>query len=294
MKIGFIGLGHMGRGMALRLLERGHELTVYNRTAAKAEPLAKAGARVARSPAEAADGAEILVTMLADDAAVEAALFGEDGAASALPRGSIHVSMSTISPSMSTRLADSHRDAGQRYVAAPVLGRPDAAERGELAIVAAGPKESIERCEPIFQALAAKTHVAGEDPKQANVVKLGANFLFAVLIEALGESFELVESYGLDAERFLDIVNGSLGSPFVAAYGRRIAERQFHPAGFSLELGDKDVRLVQQAALQGTVDVPLAAFLEKRFAAALARGLAGEDWSVVGRRSAHHEGAAPP
>jgi 3-hydroxyisobutyrate dehydrogenase-like beta-hydroxyacid dehydrogenase len=270
--------------MAQRLLAAGHELAVYNRSPEKAKPLAEAGARVAQSPAEAAASAEVLITMLADDAAVASAVLTGAGVVEGLPQGNIHLSMSTISPEMSSRLAAMHRDSRQLYVAAPVLGRPEAAERGKLVILAGGPSGAIERCRPIFGTLGEETHVIAEEPERANVAKLAANFLFAVLIEALGESFEFVESYGIDAQRFLDIVNGaSLKSPVVAAYGRRIAERHFEPAGFRLALGAKDIRLVLDAAAQRSVEMPTAKLLSERFLEAMAKGFGEVDWSAVGR-----------
>lgn len=288
MRIGFIGLGHMGRAMGQRLLAAGHELTVYNRTVERAKPLTDAGARLARSPAEAAASAEVLITMLADDAAVASTVLESAGVVAGLPRGSIHVSMSTIGPEMSSRLLAAHRNAGQLYVAAPVLGRPEAVERGEVVILVGGPSDAIERCRPIFDTLGRETHVIAEEPPLANVVKLAANLLFAVLIEGLGESFDFVESYGIDAGHFLDIVNGaSLKSPVVAAYGRVIAERRFEPAGFRLALGAKDVRLVLDAAAQRSVETPIAAFLYERFLEAMAEGFGDVDWSAVGRVLAH-------
>jgi 3-hydroxyisobutyrate dehydrogenase-like beta-hydroxyacid dehydrogenase len=287
MKIGFIGLGHMGSAMANRLIAAGHELKVYNRTPEKTKPFAQRGAAIAVSPREAATGVDLLVSMLADDAAVASTvLIGENSALSGLPRGSVHLSASTISPDLSIRLARSHRDAGQRYVAAPVLGRPEAAEQGELVIIAAGAAEAIEACRPLFDVLGKEVYVLGEDPAQANVVKLGANLVFAMMIEALGESFALVESYGVDDGRFLDILNGSLlKSPVVAAYGQRLVERKFEPAGFRLALGAKDVRLAVEAAEERAVPLPLASVLRDRFVAAIAEGHADEDWSAVGRAS---------
>jgi 3-hydroxyisobutyrate dehydrogenase-like beta-hydroxyacid dehydrogenase len=276
----------MGSGMAHRLIAAGHELTVYNRTIEKAKPLGERGARVATSPRAAATGVDVLVTMLADDAAVENVIVGEGGVLSALPRGSVHLSSSTISPALSSRLADTHREAGQRYVAGPVLGRPEAAEHAELVLVVAGPKDAVETCRPLFGALGKETHVLGETPEQANVVKLGVNLVLAIVNEALGESFALVESYGMDDRQFLDILNGSmLKSPVVEAYGRLVAERRFSPAGFRLRLGAKDVRLAVESGEERAVPMPIASVLRDRFVAAITEGHEAEDWSAVGRVS---------
>src|SRR5258707_10685789 len=154
----------MGSGMAHRLIAAGHQLNVYNRTIEKAKPFGERGARVATSPREAATGVDVLVTMLADDAAVEGVVLGEDGVLGALPRGSVHLSGSTISPALSSRLAQVHRDAGQRYVASPVLGRPEVAEHGELVLVVAGAEECGGTLSPLLRALRKETHVIVASP----------------------------------------------------------------------------------------------------------------------------------
>ena len=184
MQVGFIGLGNMGTGMARNLIKAGHALTLHNRTLAKAEALRKEGAQLAQRPAEAARGA-VVITMLADDAAVEAAVFGADGLLAALAPGAVHVSMSTISVALSERLAAAHAKAGQAYVAAPVFGRPEAAAAAKLFIAAAGPAKAIATCQPLFDAMAQRTFVIGEEPVKANVIKLSGNFLIASVIESL-------------------------------------------------------------------------------------------------------------
>ena len=204
MKVGFIGLGSMGLPIARHLLQAGHTLTVYNRTRARADQLKQWNPVVADSPAAAARGAEVLVTMVADDAALEQVMFGESGALGALPRGAIHVSMSTISHRLSRRLAERHAAAGQLYVAAPVFGRPEAAEAKKLWIVAAGPAQALERCRPLFDAMGQGVVLAGEDAPRANVIKLAGNFLLASAIEALGEAFALTRKHGVAPADLLD------------------------------------------------------------------------------------------
>ena len=176
MNIGFIGLGGMGQPMARHLLQAGHKLAVYNRTRARADQLKQFNPVVADSPAAAARDAEVLVTMVADDAALEDVMLGSQGALAALPRGAIHVSMSTISPALSRRLAERHKAAAQTYVAAPVFGRPEAAAAAKLYIVAAGAAEPLDRCQPLFDALGQKTFIVGELPPIANLIKLTGNF----------------------------------------------------------------------------------------------------------------------
>src|SRR5881296_1261697 len=171
MKVGFIGLGHMGTGMAANLLRAGHEVTVYNRSASRARALVEQGAHAAARVADACRG-DAVITMLADDGAVENVVFGEDGVIEAMRKGAIHVSMSTISVALSERLAAAHANAGNRFVAAPVFGRPEAAAAAKLFIVAAGAREVVDACLPLFEAMGQKTFAVGVEPKAANLVKL--------------------------------------------------------------------------------------------------------------------------
>src|ERR1035437_8949048 len=231
MRVGFIGLGRMGLPMARNLLKAGHEVAVYNRTRSRAEELQAEGARVAATPAEASSGA-VLITMLADDAAVEEIIFGAGNAIAALGPKAIHVSMSTISVELSRRLGERHAQAGQAYLSAPVFGRPEAAAAGKLFIVAAGAPESMEYCRPLFDALGQKTFVLGPDPVAANVVKLAGNFLIASMIESLGEAVALVRKSGVDPEQFLDMLTSTLfTTPIHKNYGSMIARNTYEPVG---------------------------------------------------------------
>src|SRR5712691_11833033 len=291
MKTAFLGLGSMGLPLARHLLQAGHTVTVYNRTRARADLLKQLDPVIAESPAAAARGAEVLITMVADDAALDAVLFGDQGALAALPRGAIHVSMSTISPPLSRRLAERHRAAGQTYVAAPVFGRPQAAEAKQLWIVAAGPPAALERCRPLFDAMGQGTILAGEDPARANVIKLAGNFLLAAAIEALGEAFALGRKYGVPPAELLDVVNGRLfRSPIYENYGKLIAEERYEPAGFKLRYGLKDVRLALEAADEATVPMPLASLMRDRYLSAVARGWGDADWAALARVAAADAG----
>jgi 3-hydroxyisobutyrate dehydrogenase-like beta-hydroxyacid dehydrogenase len=187
MNVGFIGLGNMGAEMARNLFKAGHHLIVYNRTPAKAETLVTDGAQLAQTVSDACRG-EIVFTMLADDAAVEAVVFGEGGLRESLPARAIHICMSTISIALSERLERVHLEQGQSYGAAPVFGRPEAAAQAKLFIIAAGPAEAIEKCRPLFEAMGQKTFVVGTKPSAANLIKLSGNFLIAATIESLGEA----------------------------------------------------------------------------------------------------------
>src|SRR3954451_6784749 len=293
MRVSFIGLGSMGLPMAQNLLKAGHELVVYNRTRSRSDELGRNGARVAGSPREAGQGADLLITMLADDAAVEEVMFGSDGALASLKPGAVHVSMSTISHLLSRRLTDEHRSRRQSYVAAPVFGRPEAAEAAKLWIIAAGPGDAIERCGLVFDAMGQGVEIVGNDPPMANVMKLAGNFLLASAIEAMGEAFALVQKYGIEPARFLEILNGRLfRSPIYENYGKLIAERRWEPAGFKLRHGLKDVRLALSAAEEVTTPMPLGSLMRDHYLSALARGWGDNDWGALARVVEENAGAA--
>jgi 3-hydroxyisobutyrate dehydrogenase-like beta-hydroxyacid dehydrogenase len=290
MEVGFIGLGNMGAAMAPNLLNAGHRLTVYNRTRAKAEVLAAQGAHVAEQVADACRG-DVLITMLADDAAVEAVLFGDSGVGQSLPAGAMHISMSTISVTLSERLGRMHQEAGQIYATAPVFGRPEAAAAAKLFIVAAGPTEAIEKCQPLFGAMGQKTFVIGEKPSDANLVKLSGNFLIAATIESLGEAIALARKSGIDAHRYVDILTGTLFSaPVYKTYGEVIADEKYEPAGFKMALGFKDIRLALAAAETLQVPMPIASLVRDHFLSGLARGEGDSDWAALARISARNCG----
>jgi 3-hydroxyisobutyrate dehydrogenase-like beta-hydroxyacid dehydrogenase len=283
MQLGFIGLGHMGAAMAARLIDAGHELTVYNRSPGKAEPLAAQGAKVAADAAGASRGSAVF-TMLADDAAVEQVTLGPAGIVASLPQGAVHISTSTISPALAARLAAAHAEAGQLYVSAPVFGRPDAAAEGRLSVVAAGSPAAIATAKPLLEAVGQKLFVVSERPEAANLVKLSGNFLIATVIESLGEAMTLVGRGGVDREQYLDILTSTLfGAPVYKTYGALLNAGKFEPAGFAAPLGAKDIRLVLAAAEDLRVPLPFASILRDRFLRLLAaEGGDKLDWSALG------------
>ena len=282
MQVGFIGLGHMGRGMAANLLAAGHALTVYNRSSDKADPLIGKGARLAKTPGDAAR-AQVVITMLADDHAVERVVFDEGGILDSLAPGAIHVSMSTISVALAERLAAAHRDKGQEFVAAPVFGRPDAAAAAKLFIVTAGKPEAVATCQPLFDALGQRTFIVSQEAPKANLVKLSGNFLIASVIDALGEAIALVSKAGIDRAQYVDLLTATLfGAPVYKTYGALIAEERYHPAGFRAELGYKDVQLALNAAKDLLVPMPMASLISDRFLALIAGGGGALDWSALG------------
>jgi len=292
MKVGFIGLGRMGEGMAGCLIRAGHQLVVYNRTASRADPLVAQGATVATDPADACEG-EIVITMLADDAAVAGVVFGDRGVLGHLKPGAVHLSMSSISVELSERLLAEHTKASQAFVSSPVFGRPHVAASGQLNILMAGAPAACKTCLPLLESMGQKVFPLGERPSDANLVKLSGNFLIAAAIEALAESVALVSKAGIDRKTFVDIMNTTLfGSPIYKIYGSLIAEEKYEPAGFAAPLGLKDVRLALAAAEHLRVPMPLGALLRERFITLLAQGGENLDWAALGLVAARDSGQA--
>jgi 3-hydroxyisobutyrate dehydrogenase-like beta-hydroxyacid dehydrogenase len=291
MKLGFIGLGKMGSAMAGSLLDAGHELAVYNRTRERAEPLRLRGARVAATPKDAAHDAEAVLTMLADDGAVELVTFGYAGVLSGLAPGAVHVSCSTISVALSERLAAAHAAERQGYVAAPVFGRPEAAATKQLWVLAAGPRGDVNWCAPALEAMGRGVVRLGESAKAANIVKLAGNFVLASMSEALGEAFALTRKAGVQPDAFLDVfVSVFARSPAFERYARSIARGAYEPAGFKARLGLKDLRLALAAGDASGVPMPLASVVHDSLRAAVAQGSGELDWSVIARLAAERAG----
>jgi 3-hydroxyisobutyrate dehydrogenase-like beta-hydroxyacid dehydrogenase len=290
MKAGFIGLGHMGAAMAANLAKAGHEVTVFNRSRGKTRALLDLGAHEASTIADACRG-EAVITMLADDHALSEVALAEGGVLQNLPRGAVHVSMSTVSVELSRRLTQTHAEHGQRFIAAPVFGRPEAAAAGKLFIVSAGDPQAVAQCKPLFEAMGQKTFSLGAEPSAANLVKLSGNFLIASAIEALGEAIALVGKAGIDKEAFAALIASSIfPAPAYAIYGDLIAKAKFQPAGFAAPLGLKDVRLVLAAAEKLQVPMPLGGLLHDRFLRLLNEGGEALDWSAIGGLAAQDAG----
>ena len=283
MRIGFIGIGQMGAGMAARLLQAGHDVVVYNRSRAKAEPLAAKGAIIADSVAQACTGAAVF-TMLSNDAAVDSVVSGEGGILASLAKGAIHVSSSTISVALSDRLAKAHREAGQRYVVATVLGRPEMAEAGKLFVIAAGEPAAVDEVAPLLDAVGQKTSVFGEQASAANMVKLATNFLTASVIEALGEAVAVTQKAGIDRRQFVDFLRSTnFDAPVFRIFGELIIADSPPAVGFAAPLAFKDIRLALEAADDLRVPMHLASLLHDRFVELLANGGEHMDWSALGR-----------
>ena len=267
MEIGFLGLGQMGRPMAERLRGAGHRVRAWNRT--------RSSSGLVASP-EAALDAEIVITMLADDAAVRA-VWLEGGLAKRL--SGIHLNMATVSPSLSKEFVSIQKTS---YVAAPVFGRPPLAAQGQLDAIVAGPPAALARCEPVLKALAKQIFVVGEDPAKANAVKIARNFLLATMIESLGEAFALVRKCGVEPQKFLDVIGQtSLGSPAYRNYGKLIVEQAWTPAQFAMPLGVKDVELALETAKHAGMDLESARLVRKNLLAAIAAGRGAQDWAAL-------------
>src|SRR5262245_35342822 len=280
-RVACIGLGRMGVGIARNIRKAGFPLVVYNRTAAKAAPLLDAGARLASSPREAAAGADVVVTSLMDDRSVHEALEGPDGILAGLVRGAIHVGTTTVSPGCARAVAALHAAHGSRYVAAPVLGRPDVAEAGQLRAFVAGDPDAIARCEPVLRAYTAGVLRMGPDPPVANSLKLAVNYMLSVGIDLMAQVYAFAEKSGIDAEVMGQVMAMLFASPALPGYSDRIRNRAFDEVGFALPAGLKDVDLFLDASADARAPLPFAAIVRDHLVAALARGLEHKDWSAV-------------
>ncbi|KAI3590011.1 3-hydroxyisobutyrate dehydrogenase family protein [Cupriavidus sp. U2] len=279
MQIAFLGLGTMGLPMAANLLKAGHSVRAWNRSPGPVDKLVAQGAQGVTTAADAAHGAQVLITMLADDAATRDTIVG-GGALDALARGAIHINMGTVSVALARELAALHAARGVAYVAAPVLGRVNVAEAGQLNILAAGDSQALTTVQPLFDILGQKTWIFGDKPEQANAVKLGVNFMIGAAIGAMSEGAALAQGYDVDPAAFLDLVTATVfAAPVYKIYGGAIAEQRFEPAGFKLALGGKDVRLALEAGEQANVPMTLASTLRDAHIEAIAHG--HKDWAAL-------------
>jgi 3-hydroxyisobutyrate dehydrogenase-like beta-hydroxyacid dehydrogenase len=280
MIIGFIGLGHMGSAIAGNLLKGGHELVAWNRSPAAVERLVARGAHAAQTAAEAMR-CEVVFSMLAEDRVVEDVIVGS-GALAAAHSGAIHVNLATVSVAFAERMEALHEDHGMAYVAAPVLGRPDLAAAGGLAVLAAGPAEAVETVRPLLALIGARTWPIGERAHLANVVKIACNFSLASMIETLGEAGALAKAHGVEPAALYEVMTNTLfAAPAYKTYAALIADQRFEPAGFKLPLGLKDVRLALQAGDAKHVPLPVGSLLRDQLLAAISAGDAEKDWSAL-------------
>ncbi|OGO18149.1 MAG: hypothetical protein A2Z14_13435 [Chloroflexi bacterium RBG_16_48_8] len=279
--IGFIGLGRIGAPIAQNILKAGFSLTVYNRSQEKATPLIEAGAKGARSPKEAAMGADVVLTSLMDDQSMFDCVLETEGILEGLKPGGIHIGMATISPSCAEKLAQLHKEHGSHYIACPVVGRPPSAVTGTMTLYVAGDKELVDQCQPVFDAFAEKVIWVSEDHKVANSVKLANNFVVVALIELFGEVYAFAEKSGIDFDLMQRLLRIILDHPAIHGYVENIPKRNFLPAGFDLASGFKDVQLMLQASTDVRAPIPFASIAREKFLAAMAHGMQEHDWSAI-------------
>ena len=291
--IGFIGLGQMGEPMARNLMRAGFKLRIYNRTPEKGAALIGEGASAATRPSDAVEPGGIVVSMVANDNALEEIVVGDGGFGAALGQGGVHVSMSTVSPATARRLVELHGRYGSTYVAAPVFGRPEAAAARKLWVCAAGAQAAKERVRPVLEALGQGIYDLGEDPGGANVVKLAGNFLILSAVEAMAEAFTLAQKNGVDRAAVAKLFGETIfACPIYQNYGRIIAAEVFEPAGFKATLGMKDINLVLDTAEASSTPMPLASMLHGRLLSALAKGRHELDWTAIALESTEAAGLA--
>jgi len=294
MKLGFAGLGSMGLPMAENLLKAGHALTVWNRSKGKADGLVEKGARLADRPADMAEADGVVISMLADDKALEDVTLGERGIMEKLGPGGLHISMSTISPALSSRLEQMHRSRGAAYLAAPVFGRPDAAAAKLLFVLCAGQAQARQLAQPILEALGQKVFALGENPAHANIVKLSGNFMIMAAIEAMAEAMTLGEKHGVPREQLIDVLTQSIfPAPLFVNYGKQIAAHSYEPARFKLSLGLKDANLVLAAANSVQLAMPLASLMQGRYQTGMAKARGDLDWTAAALSVAEDAGVMP-
>ena len=288
--IGFIGLGGMGLAMATNLVKAGFNLCVYNRTAEKARPVVELGARLARSPAEAASPGGIVVTMVTDDRALEEVTLGENGFLDRLGNG-VHLGMSTISPRTARRLADLHQQHGGYYVASPVFGKPEVAAQAKLWIATSGDAGARARARPLQEAMGQRVFDFGNEPAGAAVIKLAGNFMLGAAIEAMAEAFTLAQKHGVPRRQTYEFFTQTLFDSFVyRGYGELIASEHYEPVGAKPSLIRKDFGLVFDAAAEALVPMPLANLVHERLTATVAKGRDNADWAGFAREVSESAG----
>ena len=270
----------MGMVMVRRLLGAGHQVTVWNRTKAKAEELASEGALVASTVVEAAREQDAILSSLKDDAAHEELFFGANGLIEAIAPEQLHLSLSTLSVALSKRFTEEHAKRGQQFVGAPVFGRPSVAAEGRLWIAVAGDEAAVAKARPALEPLSRGITVIGSEPWQAHALKLGGNFMIASMIQTLSEAMVFASSQGIDPETFISTVNSALfQSPFYEAY----AKVMLHPPempGATVHLGAKDTRLFREAGCAAGFDSGLAAYIASQLEAVIEAGFGEGDWPV--------------
>lgn len=279
-KVGFIGLGNLGTPIAQNLIEAGYHLQVYNRTSSKLDQLDQDSITRCASPAESAEGAAFIVTVLSDDNAVREITTKDDGILKTLPEGAIHISLSTILPETAKELDALHRDAGSYYLTSPVFGRPEAAAAKKLWVCVSGSEDIKAAAKSLLESTSQGIIDFGEEAGAANVVKLAGNFMIQASMEMMAEAYTLAEKYKVDRTKVADFFGSTLfNSPIFKNYGKMIAEKDYTQVGFTTQLGYKDARLIFNMSQLSQTPMPFITVVHNRLLSALAKGWNERDWS---------------
>ncbi|AYL94696.1 NAD(P)-dependent oxidoreductase [Mucilaginibacter celer] len=277
--IGFIGLGNMGTPIAKNLLAAGYQLQVYNRTLAKIDELGTEGVTRCQSPAEAANSVPFVISMLSDDTVLRESVTGDGGILKTLQPNAVHISMSTISPDTAEELAALHEQAGNRYLASPVFGRPEAADARKLWICISGDEQTKADARPILDCLGQAVIDFGDKTAGANVVKIAGNFMIMASMEMMAEAYTLAEKNGLDRVQVSEFFGSTLfAAPIFQNYGKAIANKQYQPVGFKSKLGYKDARLAFKLSQTSEMPMPTVNTVHNRLLTAVAKGWGEADW----------------
>jgi len=291
MKVAFIGLGRMGRGMAHRILGGGHDLVVHDVVKAAGDDLVSAGATFADSVAGCCAGRDVVVTMLVEDAAVLDVAMRPGGLCESLSKGAVHVAMGTYGVGAIRALVEAHSAAGQTLVAAPVLGRPDLAASGQLGIVSGGPAAAVAHVSPLLDLMGRKTFHAGEMPESATAIKLANNMVLGCAMIAMGEGFSLIRKYGVAPQMFYDVMTeGLFASTAYKGYGKTMVDQTYDNVGSPITVGLKDAKLIQDAADLARVPMPMHNVYKDRLLGAVAHGDGDRDQAVLAREQARASG----
>jgi 3-hydroxyisobutyrate dehydrogenase-like beta-hydroxyacid dehydrogenase len=291
MKVGFIGLGRMGQGMAGRILDAGHDLLIFDQIEENMKNLKARGAVIAHSLAGVSDQRDVVISMLPHDGALKAVVSGPEGLLETMPKGMIHMAMGTHSVDQIRSTESAHQSAGQVFVAAPVLGRPDLAAQGLISIVPAGPAESVQKMQPLYEAMSKQTFPAGEQAQSAAAVKIANNFMLGSAIENMGEAFALVRKLGVKPELFFDVLTkGLFSAPAFEVYGSMIVEENWDSNGATAVIGLKDADLVVSAGKSANMELPSVEIWREHLASAIERGEGHLDWAVMAKEHARKSG----
>jgi len=291
MNVGFIGLGRMGQGMAGRLLGAGHDLLILDQVPENMRQLNADGAAIAGSITELCQNRDVVITMLPHDAALDAVVNGTGGLVESMPVTTAHMAMGTHSVDQINAINQSHNNAGQTFIAAPVLGRPDLAATGQLSIVPAGPADAVDKMQPLYEVMSKQTFRAGEQPQSSTAVKIANNFMLGSAIENMGEAFSLVRKLGVEPELFFDVMmKGLFGALAYKIYGPMIVEQKWDSHGATAVIGLKDADLVVAAAETADMSMPSVHIWREHLIKAIERGEGHLDWAVMAREQARASG----